>query len=354
MAGFEDLFAQFCNQDKARPSGVHEERTFNGHCHCNRIQFNITLPTASLPLRSLLCHCSACRYTHGTFASSNVILPPGVEPQWINGSSRGDLKGYEKPGGRGERCQWSVAWGIFDDKFWQLSFHTFPKSAPGGGIVHWLSEVAGKEVLHLSSGTQDLPEECQQEIGSDGEERLRARCCCGGVSFTIPRPTQKIMDDDYMRKYVSPTDPNKWKAFLDLCRDCGRLSGTSVVPWLLVPRTALEPEVPPDLTLGSIKTYKSSEPTTRGFCGVCGATVFLATTDRMPTERQAILNVAMGVLRAPEGVTAGNWVSWRTAKVAWADDARRYDADFTNALLVGHEDWGIKTTGGTLDFAVMY
>lgn len=358
------------NRDKAPPPGPHEKKSYEGRCHCRRIRFKITLPTASLPLRGLICHCSTCRYTHGTLGSFNVILPPGVEPEWAQGSSSDKLAGYERPGGKGRRffcpdcgshvghidptCgQWGLACGVFDEKFWQLGFHTYPKSAAGGGMADWVTRVAGDEVLHLSPGDQDSPGHCLPEVGPDGEERLRAECCCGGVSFWIPRPSQGIIKDDYMGMYVSPSDPRKWKAFLDMCRDCGRISGTGVVPWLMVPRIAIEPAMPADLNIGTIRTYKSSEQNTRGFCGVCGSTMLLGTTHRMPTARQAILNVAMGVLRAPEGVRAENWVTWRTGRIAWAEDARSYDADLTDALVAGHREWGIQAFGEALDFAVI-
>ncbi|KAK6082196.1 DUF636 domain-containing protein [Seiridium cupressi] len=365
-----DILNKVYNRDKATLSGPHEKRSFDGRCHCRRFQFSITLPASSLPLNGMICHCSNCRYTHGTFGNSQVILPPGVEPEWANGSLKDQLADHQKPGREGVRLfcpdcgshvghvdptcgQWAVAWGIFDEKFWHLTFHVYPKSAVGGGAVDWLPKIAGREVLQLSPGSRDAPERCEPVMGPDGEERLHAECCCGGVSFTISRPSQAIINDEYMGQYVSPTDLRKWKAFLDMCRGCGRLSGTSVSPWLLVPRIVLDPEVPPDLKVGTIRTYNSSKRNTRGFCGVCGATVFLTTTLRTPTERQAVLNVGMGILRAPEGIRAENWVSWRTANIAWANDARSYDADFTEALVTGHRHWGVETTGEALDFPVI-
>lgn len=229
-----------------------------------------------------------------------MILAPGTEPEWISGSSKAELAAYEKPDGNGQRLfcptcgshvghvdpgtgQWAVVWGILDEKFWQLGFHSYSRSATGGGMVDWLPKIAGREVLHLSPDDQDFPGQCPPNHGPDGEERLRAECCCGGVSLVISRPGEEIINDKHMGKYVSPTDKKKWKAFLDLCRDCGPLCGTSVVPWLLIPRIAIEPGGPSDLgKLGTIKTYKSSEPNTRGFRGVCGATVFGTNRHRTP------------------------------------------------------------------------
>lgn len=222
-------------------------------------------------------------------------------------------------------------------------------------MVDWLKTVGGEEVLHVSPDDRDFPDQPKaEEIGPDGKERLRAECCCGGVSFTIPRPSRDIIDAAYMSLSVSPADPRKWKAFLDVCRDCGRLSGAGAVPWMLVPRIAIEPALPPDLSsLGTLKTYRSSEPNTRAFCGVCGATVLISSKNRMPSEGEAVLNVAMGILRAPEGVRAEDWVTWRTGQIAWAEDARRYDGDFVDALVEGHEDWGKEKYGEILRFDVI-
>ncbi|ETS78328.1 hypothetical protein PFICI_10390 [Pestalotiopsis fici W106-1] len=380
----KDHLIKVTNRDKIAPTGPHEQKSFAARCHCSRIRFSVTLATAALPLRAFICHCGACRTSHGTFGSFHIILPPGVAPEWDEGSSREQLAWYKgEYGGDLSFCptcgthaggyspeldQWAVTWGIFDEKFWQLAFHTCTQSAAGGGMAPWLPEVAGAAVPHVSLGSQDFPNACEPCVGPDGRERLRAECACGGVAFSITRPSQEVIDDEYMGDYVmssssaeNPTtrsnDENyKWKAFLDMCRDCGRLSGATVVPWILVPRIAItDPPMPPDFQgVGTLKTYQSTRGrVTRGFCGRCGATVLLGTTRRTPSERQAVLNVAMGVLRAPEGVRAEDWTVWRTGNVAWADDARGYDAEFTDALVSGIRNWGVETHGQAVDFPVI-
>lgn len=215
------------------------------------------------------------------------------------------------------------------------------------------------ETLWYSPDDKDFSVAAEPERAADGTERLRAECHCGGVSFTIPRPTQNILDDEYLRRYVSPLDPTKWKAMLDLCHDCGRLSGANVVPWMLVQRVAIEPPVPADLVhgqqqpYGTLKTYHSSSPTTRVFCGVCGTTVFGATTHRAPTAGEAVLNIAMGLLRAPEGVRAEKWVTWRAGKHSWSADAKKYDEEFTVSLVEGHRRWGVEMYGEAPEFDVV-
>ncbi|KAK8062647.1 hypothetical protein PG997_014744 [Apiospora hydei] len=372
------LLSKGLNHDKAAPSGPHETTKVAAQCHCGAVAFSVSLPVASLPLRGYLCHCSICRHAQGTYARMGVVLPPGVKPDWAGGLMPSNkMASYEIPGrptpqffcstcgstigGHGADGQWSMPVSLFDSSFWEFRVHGFPKSVPDGGLLGWLlpgaaASAGAEEIIWYSPNHMDSFVAAEPERAADGTERLRAECHCGGVSFTIPRPSQAVLDDTYLRDYVSPSDPTKWKAFLDLCRDCGRLSGANVVPWMLVPRVVLEPPVPADLgreeqhqqqrPYGTLKTYKSSAPNTRGFCGVCGATVFLATKHREPTAAQAVLNVAMGLLRAPEGVKAEDWVTWRAGKPAWAEDAKGYDEEFTVGLVEGHRRWGVEKYGG--------
>lgn len=266
-------------------------------------------------------------------------------------------------GYRPDLGQWAVTWGVFDDKFWELSFHA---CAGLGGMADWLPKVAGEVVPHLHLDAGGSPEDSTasaRELCGEGSDRadksrrLRAECACGGVSFCITRPTRAMIDDAYMGRYVHTedghTNKNKWKAFLDMCRDCGRVTGAPAVAWALIPRIAIaDPPLPPDLQgFGTMRTHRSSERVTRGFCGRCGATVLLLTTRREPTREQAVLDIAMGILRVDD-VRLGDWVVWRTGNVAWADDARKFDAEFTDALVMGFREWGVKTQGQALDFAV--
>ncbi|KAK6203823.1 hypothetical protein LQW54_008737 [Pestalotiopsis sp. IQ-011] len=372
-----DQLHRLTNRDKIGGPDA-QKKSFPARCHCSRVRFSITLAAAALPLRGYLCHCGACRRSHGSPAGFYVILPPGVAPEWEEESSRDVLARWEGEAGRetlfcptcgshvgGYRPglgQWAVTWGVFEDKFWELSFHACAES---GGMADWLPAVP-----HLSLGAGVSPENdvaSSWELSGQGSDRtdesrlLRAECACGGVSFSITRPTRAIIDDAYMGRYVhtdddnddSQANKNKWKAFLDMCRDCGRATGATAVAWALIPRIAIaDPPLPPDLQgFGSMRTHRSSERVTRGFCGRCGATVLLSTTRREPTREQAVLDIAVGILRVDD-VRLEDWVVWRTGNVAWADDARGFDAEFTDALVTGFWEWGVKTQGQALDFAV--
>ncbi len=369
MAVPEHLVPIF-NRDKVPIPGDHETQTFAARCHCKNIQFSITLAKSILPLSAYICGCGNCRLTHGTFGSFHITLPPGLGPEWTDGKI--NLSVYRTPGGKGQRffcpiCgahnghyepwinQWVLDASLFDEKFWDLTHFSFPHSAGDGGMLSWIPKIAGKELIQLTTRDDETPE-YELETGEDGEERLRAQCHCGGVSFTISRPTKTVLEDEYMKTYVSPKDPKKWKALLDFCRDCRLLSSAHVVPWMLVPRGVIEPNMPTDLRIGTMKTYASSELNTRGFCSVCGATVAIQHKNRAPTDQSMVLNIAMGILRTPEGVKAENWVTWRTARPAFVgpeDSSRKFDPEFVEAVVEGHRRWGIETYGEAVNFPVI-
>jgi len=119
------------------------------------------------------------------------------------------------------------------------------------------------------------------------------------------------------------------------------------------------------LKLGTLKTFESSNGVLRAFCSVCGATVFFlmeARTWRGGADevvggeeddgKYMMVDVATGILRAPDGVAAENWLTWRTGRVGWYESGERYDAEFSRSLAKGLEDWGIKTHGEAVNFLI--
>ncbi|KAI0833045.1 DUF636 domain protein [Hypoxylon sp. FL0890] len=365
----EDAIAHIHNRHKVTGPELQETQTFKARCHCGNIQFSVTLATSILPLNAGICACTMCRYSHGTFGAYHATLPPGVTPEWTNNSI--NLSVYKTPGGgaggHGQRLfcslcgahnghfepwisQWIIDISLFDGPvFWKYVAFGFPKSNGDGGILSWLPSVGGKEMIQVSPDHDSAPE-YEVQVGKNGEERLRAECLCGGVSFTIPRPSDEVRKDEYLSKYISPSDPRKWKALLDFCRDCRLVSSVNGMPWVLVPRAVLEPEVPSDLRIGTMKTYESSDKGIRAFCGKCGATVFGKAKARSPSERQEVINVAVGILRAPEGAKAENWVTWRAGKPTWAEDAMKYDPEFVGAVVEGQKKWSLEKYGEAPDF----
>lgn len=88
----------------------------------------------------------------------------------------------------------------------------------------------------------------------------------------------------------------------------------------------------------TLKSFKSSEGVTRYYCGNCGATIFY-----WRDNRPEVIDVAVGLLNAPTGARAEEWLDWRT-KISYEGDATY--TRFFEAFKAGLEAWG-KRNGNT-------
>ncbi|KAF7559375.1 hypothetical protein G7046_g4771 [Stylonectria norvegica] len=354
-------------------SESNKTKTLEAKCFCGSVHYTIDVPVASLPLTVHLCHCSVCRYGSGAPCIFHTPLPPGVVPKFIEPSSEANMTSYLLGEGVdtwnfcstcgchitaiGVECgNWTASSSIFVDHGpdnFLIRKHNFSKSAKDGGIAKTLTHNRGTDFIDWNPPDDDptakIVESQPEPVGQDGQERLRAKCYCGGVSFTIQRPTQEVLDDEYMSKFIFPDDQTRWSATLDACDDCRLLNGTHVVGWTFIPLALCEPPIKPDLLIGTAKTYRSSADVLRSFCGTCGSTLFYSCEDRRPSDKQQIVDLATGVLRAPEGSMADNWLTWR-ARTGWMDSGKRYDAGFHEALQEGMNKWILKKEGKITDY----
>ncbi|KAI1767439.1 hypothetical protein GGR53DRAFT_481912 [Hypoxylon sp. FL1150] len=368
-AHIDDIARVFWN-DEAKDEDKDDSEEYTAQCHCGSIRDIIDLPLEDIPYKGYICCCTVCRLTSGGFGGFFVTFRK-AKPLWRQGKPpRRFNVPYAKPddddrpfcgtcgacNNNDNKCLidiYTIDTSLFIDQFWQFAGIRHSGTTGDGGLLPWLPTLARKEPVTYNNVGEVAPT-YELEVGSDGGPRLRAKCCCGGVSFTIPRPSAAVREDTYLRKYISPIDPQKWKAFLDVSNETRRTSGIAFMPWMLVPRVALEPEVPSDLLLGTMKTYKSSEKVTRGFCGTCGAKVFLKTTDRSPSEDSEVLGIAMGILRAPEGMRADNWVTWRAGRLEGVPDKGPiHDNIFVGDLRKGHKAWALEKYGEAPEFDIM-
>ncbi|KAK0383957.1 hypothetical protein NLU13_8046 [Sarocladium strictum] len=325
-------------------------------CLCGSVHFQVEVPESVLPLSAYLCHCSICRYSTGAPCIFHTVLPPDAKRTFVAPSSMDNLDSW--PVGLQSwkfcstcGCHITAVSPEGAPGLVRINKQLFTKSAKGGGISEMCSEIRGEEIASWNppdhSPNAKLVES-KQEFGPDGEERLRVECACGGVSFTIRRPDKTVLEDEHWKKYVYPHDKSKWSATFDLCSDCRIANSTHVVGWMLLPRVYCEPEIGPDLKIGTMKTYESSHGVVRSFCGTCSATFFYTCSERSPSADRQVVDLATGVLRAPEGVMAENWLGWRS-RVAWQDDGVKYDRDFAEALQVGMKQWVTKEYGTEFD-----
>ena len=100
------------------------------------------------------------------------------------------------------------------------------------------------------------------------------------------------------------------------CRSCRGAAGAPYVAWATVPTAGFA------LTRGTLTTYRSSEPVTRGFCPRCGTALTYAHRKR-PEE----LDLTVASLDEP-GALAPEchiWVSQRLPWVVLGDGLPQYE-----------------------------
>ncbi len=296
-------------------------------------------------------------------------LNEGVEPKWIAPSSIDSVVSYQIPnvGYTPKSCStcgchvgavgnddgtWTIATVILKEHgrdIVKITSHVFSKSAGDGGLAGILTHMQGK-ALGAWNPEDDEPNAAVQknkiEVGADGQERLRAECHCGGVSFTIPRPSKEMAEHAYAKRFVSPLDPTKWYGTLDVCDDCRLVNGTPVASWIFVPTNVMEPAVGEDLQLGTTKTYVSSEGVTRAFCSVCSATVFFLQHSRR-YNGVPVADISTGLLRAPEGAMAESWITWRT-RSSFEGNGLAFDKDMAEGIAEGLKKWTAERNSGEI------
>lgn len=274
--------------------------------------------------------------------------------------------------------EWRIASSIFPpgthdeggpDQAFRITTHCFTDSGPAG-LHQWLPRIAGRD-LNIWQPPVDHPlfpmaaePYAPAAPGSSAAEHefLQVGCHCGGVRFAVSRPSAPVpaaaggSGDSALVSPASPIHQDRWTASIDACDDCRLAHGTHVAAWAFVPLAhihpppALEPAAGelPDPAYATLRTYRFSLAAIRAFCGVCGATVFFARLERLhrpDTEGGPYINIAAGLLSAPEGVDAHDWLDWRAGRLAFIDSGRRFDHAFADGLLDGFRAWGNHTYG---------
>jgi hypothetical protein len=228
------------------------DKTLKAACHCGGVRFTITIPTSALPLPVHLCHCSICRYTHGTFCCFHSVLPKGVQPEFVPPSSlESSLTGYvHSSKAKSERLfcttcgchigdrdivpdsdtgtpNWRVASSIFashDEDTFQIRSHWFSGSAMEPNLATWLPSINSRPIHLFDPPTEDAPGLSGNRVQSgetspitgdhNGEDDaahhtdiLPARCHCGGVSFAILPPSLAETKEPFLSRFLYPSPP---------------------------------------------------------------------------------------------------------------------------------------------------
>lgn len=245
------------------------------------------------------------------------------------------------PGAKdGERqLHWDVMTGTLDkiDDIVELHGHIYVQDTKDGGFADWLREWRGEQLTRWSLYyNQDLMtpigwrDESIRSIEAESGDKLHAHCKCGGVQFWItraaqssnngePRPEPSTLYSPALAQWLR-ADSGKYIACHCACNSCRLATGKEIVQWAFVPTEDISQDeagtVPFAPKFGTLKTYNSSPGVTRSFCSVCGASAFYSVDDR-----QGLVNVAVGLLAAPDGARAESWLEWRTNRLGHREDA---------------------------------
>ncbi|CAG8980161.1 hypothetical protein HYALB_00007400 [Hymenoscyphus albidus] len=340
--------------------------TVNATCACKAFTYAIEFPNSSLPKSRALCLCTMCRQETGSCGISYIRLPSDhtLDPAEYNlisftpkpsftryfCSTCGSHVLFSYNGHDGN--SWHMSTGIWDKTEGIVNW-TGTKWIEGtldGGISVWLKDIEdqngtkralprclfndgdGKELI-AEGALQTLP---PRERTKEQDEKLQARCYCGGVKFYITRPNDNSKKaespySDLIVPFHSGSNANpekdpwflrsndtKYLAGLCTCTSCRENSGFEIQPWAFVPKCNIfkEDGTPLDFDFGTLKRYGSSEGVMREFCKVCGATVFWHCD-----WRPSVIDVSPGLLDPEEGARVESWLDWWTDRVSFSEMA---------------------------------
>ncbi len=365
--------------------------TLIAQCHCHSNTHLLHLPTATLPLKAYICHCTTSRHVSGILFTTYISIP--TEPQSLQdltpySSSDSLIRyfcshcgahmfGYHKPS-----KSWKVATGVLDRIEGVVSFKgsMWVEDTGDGGGALWLREIEGREVevwregagsserLSFGDGglkqNKDISKQNHEHLPGGIENRpatLEAHCHCKGVSFSITPPNTSTTNSgtseypDLLVPYhtsttstrTPPTNEKWWLRCNDTkylagtcaCTSCRLTSGFPIQTWTFIPQSSLHPLHEPTQSLsfgdlGTLKTYNSSEGVSRDFCARCGASCFW----RSESRKSGVVDVGAGLLDAEEGARAERWVQWTTERISFAEEAA--DKVLVRAVGEGLRAWG--------------
>jgi hypothetical protein len=335
-------------------------------CLCGAIQDTVEVKS-ELPVQNITCSCNLCRWTTGVLYLSAVHIdyrPSFLDKlQVYRSSSR--IERYFCPdcgthvGLHGiEDKSWSICSGAveglvgLDGPIPRLEKHTqheFVGDTIDGGLIVCLVEGEKQQVPIFLQGPDERP--LNVAIGENTaaairrayptsnkpSETLTASCHCGGVEYFITRPNSQSSAcsspwPDLIKPYHSGSSANeedtkwwlqasgtKYLAGTCACRSCRLACGVPIQTWAFVPKVNIrrkDGSPLEDFSLGTLKQYNSSAECYREFCGACGASVFWHCD-----WRADLIDVSVGLLRAPEGARCETWLKWWPDRLSFKEYA---------------------------------
>lgn len=369
-----------------------DTKTLKATCLCGDAAHQITLQSTDLPLQSYFCACDSCRHMTGTQFLSCGNLPASYQPeqslldkltpfrfsdritQYFCTRCGAHMLAYCLPKTPSDSQFWDVMTGTLEkfDGIIDLKGYGYLHDTLDGGYADFMPTLNNRELERWpydpKEGSQ-LPlhwRDAKDSKPQSSSDRLAAHCKCGGVRFYIARPSlqstqasrswpdlliphwaqSKDKKDTAHETWWLRANKTKFLAGLCSCDSCRLASGMEITSWAFVPSIDItldaEGKVPFEPLFGTLKSYNSSKGVLRYFCSGCGAIVFFTEEERSKTS---LLDVAVGLLSAPEGSRAESWFEWRTERVSFREDAVGRASSLVEGVEAGLEGFREKGYG---------
>ncbi|KAH6992867.1 Mss4-like protein [Fusarium venenatum] len=367
----------------------HQNITLTARCLCKSSTFSAQLPRNKVPLEASMCHCTSCRNVTGAMYSSDTDWPGPIE-EVLNS----ELKRYEFTSNVRilfcGTCSTPLFWhqhyqnkpqsiGVFTGALKDVRVKNLVKfvdqifvgDTQDGGISPWLWNVnQDGSRLRLWKGNRDMSEELSDNWptsaggpvpGAVSRDSIPIRCRCKGVQFMF-RPSNVDFSDTAQNTIPFYVDPKSHKhlATLDPCSYCRLSVGVDVMNWTFAlpaqiefaqdskegsfPRNTHElkdavQSPNRDPRYGTLAMYRSSSDVQRYFCSRCSALVFYTVDDRPD-----VIDVAVGLLQAPEGARAESVLVWHLGAKTMGDEEHgdSWRDTFARSVNETSERWRIE------------
>lgn len=363
----------------------------SAQCLCKAHTFTTSVSRSALPLLAGYCHCTSCRHVTGALYSADATWP-GPADQVVNST----LSQYEFTANVTLRfcgtCSTPMFWhshhagrpeaiDVFTGPLLnhegvdliKVEQHIFVGDTVDGGATPWLRNVNADGTIpamwagrgHRSEKLDSVwpaPSTLSRAQDKAGPDVIPVRCHCKGVDLVLRRGdadfTAMKAAGDELPWFVDPETLKSVCGF-DACDTCRPMFGVDVVHWTFALLQHLDfagkssSEFPADTTqlkratsnadrdprLGTLRLYESSPDVQRYFCSRCSATVFYAVDDR-----PELVDVAVGLLEAPEGVRAESLLYWDLGhRMGGFDDVKGgWRERFVSAVLENAEAWRVE------------
>lgn len=227
-----------------------------------------------------------------------------------------------------------------DTEIIRLNKHIFVGDTLDGGASVWFRHPNpdGEEIPRYREYTGDLPWDWPHTSTDDKSQQQKQDsvplwCHCKGVQLRLHPGDYASKERSELPWFIDP-NTNKRLASFDVCDSCRLQFTVDVVNWTFTdmkhishPDGGVFPKSAPELkaavdagdpAVGSLAYYESSPDVQRFFCKTCCAVVFYACDDR-----PEIVDIAIGLLEAPDGARAESILSWTYGDTpTWIDDIK--------------------------------